>query len=185
MVGETEKKSTKNSVRLADIPTKFWTKHFLNTHQKVFTVWAILLDSEHNEDETLTVAVRTHNMNNLCKTHSMNKWRCAGRPMRCSVAEDLLNKLCHDIQFPHTTISCENTTFCASVNIHTYNVTGYGAGSTHLHLLPRLRMSGHIPLCPSWHRQGKFLPFLETGHSTGSHYRTSNIFLNVLKHYML
>lgn len=29
------RKSTKNSVRLADIPTKFQTKHFLNTHQKV------------------------------------------------------------------------------------------------------------------------------------------------------
>jgi hypothetical protein len=143
------RKSTKNSVRLADIPTKFWTKHFLNTHQKVFTMWDILFDSEHNKDETLIVAVTTHCMNNLCKASLMNKWYCAGRlKLRCSVAEDLLNKLCNDIQFSHTTTSSENTTSCTSVNIHTYNVTGYGARSTHLNLLPRLRISGHTPLCP-------------------------------------
>lgn len=142
------RKSTKNSVTLADIPTKFRTKHFLNTHQKVFTTCAVLPDSGHNEDETLTVAVRTHCMNNLCKACSMNKWRCARRLMRCSVADDLL-KLCHDTQFSHTTISSENTPSCISVNIHTYNITGYGARSIHLHhLLPRLRMSGHIHLCP-------------------------------------
>ena len=61
------RKSTKNSVRLADIPTKFRTKHFLSTHQNVFTMRDILFDSEHNADETIIVAVRTHCMNNLCK----------------------------------------------------------------------------------------------------------------------
>jgi hypothetical protein len=52
------------------------------------------------------------------------------------------------IQSSHTTISSENTTPCTSLNIGTWNVTGYGARYTHFDLLPRLRMSGHIPLCP-------------------------------------
>jgi len=169
-------------------PNQIWTKHFLNTHQEVFTTWAVLLDSGQNEDETLTVIVSTHCMNNLCKAYSMNKWCFAGCLMRCSIAEDLLNKLCHDIVFTHNHFQWKYHLLypCEHPHIQCNRIW------SQVHSPPSVAKIKNEWTCtsmPPIHlhdigRENYVLPFLEQGHSTGSHYRPWNIFLNVLKHYM-
>jgi hypothetical protein len=77
----------------------------------------------------------------------------------------------------HKTVSSDNTTSHTSENVHRHTITGHGVRSIHLHLVPRLRMSGLTPLCPlytfmEW--AGKtllVLPFMEPDQFTGSKWR--------------